>query len=395
MSDIDSQPDRTDLVIIGGGVMGTSIAYFATTELSLDVVLLEKDSIGSGSTGDSSAILRHHYGDDEIYARMAWWSHQFYRRFSEETGQQIAYEGSPLVRFTTDTKDSYALAGYETLQKLDIPVSKYEKEAFDDHYPMLSVDEYSVAISDDTAAYSDGADVAGGFARAAQNNGATVLTNTPVLEITTTNGIVDGVRTDRGDIDCQHVVLAAGPWTPHLAEQIDIEIPIRVEREQILILDPPEEYKDQYPELTPTTALPGGNWYIRSDFGDGILVATHHMGDRVDPEEYDNNPDESTVLELTDNLTDLVPELAESGIRGRYCGVYSTTPDHDFVIDEKKGCYLACGFSGHGFKHGPAIGKIVTDMIDSGESDLVDVDYFSLDRFANGAGGHSPPEDVI
>lgn len=396
MSTERSQPGTADVVIIGGGIMGTSIAFFAATELDLDVVLVEKANIGSGSTGDSSAVLRHHYGDDETYTKMAWWSHQFYREFTENTGEQIAYDESPLVRFAADKEDdSYVMAGYETLESLDIPVSKYSRDEVQERYPMLAFDEFECAISDDSAAYSDGADVAGGFARAAQDAGVTVLTNTPVTDLTTTDGRVDGITTDKGTIRSENVVVAAGPWTPRLVEQVGIDVPIAPEREQVVILEPSEDYKETYPDLTPTTALPGGNWYLRPDFGEGILVATHHRGEHVDPDTYENQPDEEVLLELTDKIFDVIPELSDAGIRGQYCGVYSTTPDHDFIIDEQKGCYLACGFSGHGFKHGPAVGKIVADLIDHGDTDLVDIDHFSVDRFDEDTGGNPLSDDAI
>ncbi|QHS16967.1 FAD-binding oxidoreductase [haloarchaeon 3A1-DGR] len=393
-------PDSSDVVIVGGGIMGTSTAFFLATETDLDVTLVEKDGIGSGSTGDSSAILRHHYGDQEIYSRMARWSHDFYRRFDEETGAAIAYEGNPMVRFANENTPGgeYAQAGYETLSELDIPVTRYESEDLPEQYPMLTgVAEYDFAISDDEAGYSDGADAANGFDRAARRNGATVLTGVGAESIVVDDGAVVGVDTEAGEIACETVVVAAGPWTPRLAETVGVDLPITPTREQVLILDPPEEYVDDHPSLTPTTALPGGEWYIRPDFGDGILVATHHTGEAVDPDRYDGTPDEETILELTDELGDLIPELRDAGIRGRYCGVYSSTPDHDFILDQlgPDGCYFACGFSGHGFKQAPAVGKIMRDLIVDGSTSLVDADFFSADRFDDSPAGHGAVADNV
>jgi len=168
-------------------------------------------------------------------------------------------------------------------------------------------------------------------------------------------------------------------------------------REQVLILEPPKEYKDNYPSLVPTTARPGGDWYIRPDFGDDILIATHHTGKEVNPDHYSRNPDEETIIKLTDEISSVVPELGESGLGGKYCGIYSTTPDHDFILDQAgpNGCYFACGFSGHGFKHGPAIGKIIADLINHGTTDLVNVEFFSLDRFQDSPHGHGKAVDDV
>lgn len=394
-----SLPEQTDVVVVGGGIMGTSTAFFLATETDRDVALLEKENIASGSTGDSSAILRHHYGPREIYSRMAWWSHEFYRSFEEHTGERIAYAENPLVRFGVEGTDagSYAESGYDVLSSLDIPVSRYEQDEFDEQYPMLTLDEADFAISDVDAGYSDGADAAGGFARAAMEAGADVITDIEVEEILVDAGEVTGVETDRGRVESNTTVVTAGPWTAELLAPLGVDIPIERSREQVLLLDPSDEYKEAYEDLIPTTGTPGGDWYVRSDFSDGVLVATHHTGERVDPDRYDDTPDEDVMLGLIDGLTDFAPELADAGISGRYCGVYSTTPDHDFIIDQvgPNGCFVGCGFSGHGFKHGPIVGRILTDLVTTGSTDLVDADFFSLDRFEKNPQGHDSPGDRI
>ncbi|WP_280535674.1 FAD-dependent oxidoreductase [Halopenitus sp. POP-27] len=399
---MDDLPDDADVVIVGGGVMGTSTAFFLARETDRDVLLLEKDAIAAGSTGDSSAILRHHYGDQAIYSRMAWWSHEFYRRFEAETGQPLSHAENPLVRFGVEGTPSgeYAQDGYEVLSELDVPVTRYERESLPDRYPMVAdAERYDFAVSDDAAGYSDGSDAARGFERAAREQGATVVTGTAVESIVTDeNGsTVVGVDVDGTRIACSEVVIAAGPWTPRLAETVGVELPIVPTREQVLLLDPPAEYAERYSSLVPTTALPGGEWYVRPDVGGGILVGTHHTGEAVDPNEYDATPDESTILELVDQLGDLIPELRDAGIQGRYCGIYSNTPDHDFIIDAvgPAGCYVACGFSGHGFKQAPAVGRIVTDLVTEGTSEFVDLEYFSLSRFEGSPEGHGAPADNV
>lgn len=392
-------PDRADAIVVGGGIMGTSAAYFLTTRTDLDVLLIEKDKIASGSTGDSSAILRHHYGPKEIYAKTAWWSHQFYREFHERTGEKIAHADSPLVRFGVEgtPEGKYADAGADVLASLDIPMTKYDSETFDDQYPMLDLEEIDFAVSDDAAGYSDGTDAAGGFARAAQDAGATVVTGITVDDFLIEDDAIVGVETNDGAVSADTVVVAAGPWTPRLMAEVGVDIPITRTREQILILDPPESFAEKYPDLIPTSGAPGGDWYMRSDFGDGVLIATHHTDEAVDPDRYSGSPDQETILDLLGELEEFAPELADSDIKGQYCGVYSTTPDHDFVIDQvgPDGCFVACGFSGHGFKHGPAVGRILTDLVTAGDTEFVDVDYFSLERFEDDAAGHGGPGDKI
>jgi len=393
-------PERADVVVVGGGIVGTATAYFLATDSDREVTLLERDAIAAGSTGDSSAILRHHYGDEAVYTDMALWSHRFYRAFEAETGEPLAHADSPMVRFGEDGTEAgaYAAAGYDVLRDRGAPATWYDGDELEAQYPMYDgLDAFDFAVSDDSAGYSDGTDAAGGFARAAADAGATVVTGVGVDGIAVEDGRVVGVDTDDGHLPCEAVVVAAGPWTPDLAADVGVDVPITPTREQVLVLDPPEGFAERFPELTPTTGMPGGEWYLRPDFGGGVLVATHHSGEAVDPDDYDGTPDEATLLELTDRVVEFVPGLAEAGVEGQYCGVYSTTPDHDFVLDDAgpEGCHFACGFSGHGFKHGPAVGRVMRDLVVDGDTDLVDVEYFALDRFEEDPEGHGAPADNV
>lgn len=387
-------PDQVDTVVVGGGIAGTSSCFFLAERSDRSVLLLEKDRIAGGSTGDSSAIIRHHYGPMERYTEMAEWSHEFYRDFESRTGEPLAYEPNPLVRLGIEGERSaeYALEGFETMSALGIPVSRHDPESLEAAFPMLSLSGVDLGVEDETAAYSDATDAAMGFSRAAQDRGATVATGTTVTDIETDGDEVAAVRTDEGRVETDAVVVAAGPWTDRLMASVDV--PLERSREQVLLLEAPTEFQEKYPEGLPTTSPPDANWYVRDDFGDGVLVATHHSGSGADPDAYANSPDESVKLRLIEELTAFCPELDSAGLRGEYCGIYSNTPDYDFVIDQvgPAGCYVACGFSGHGFKHGPAVGKILSDLVLEGETELVDVEYFSLDRFEDDRRGHGDPE---
>ncbi|MDG5775297.1 FAD-binding oxidoreductase [Haloarculaceae archaeon H-GB2-1] len=392
MDAADRLPEAADVTIVGGGIIGTSTAYFLSTETDLDVLLVERDAIASGSTGDSSAIIRHHYGGDAIYSELAAWSHEFYRNFEAETGEAIAYEPNRLVRMGEAGAESgdYADAGYEVLEDLDIPVSRYEGQELETEFPMLNLDGIDFAVEDETAAYSDATDVAGGFARAAQNEGATVVTGVTVDGFAVEDDAVTAVETDAGRVETDDVLLAAGPWTPDLAEKVDVDVPIRREREQIILLEPSDEFVAEEYDMLPTTSRPGVFWYMRPDFNDGVLIATHYRGEEVDPDAYKRDPDQEILLELVDEIEDFVPGLTDAKLRGEYCGVYSNTPDRDFILDQigPQGFHVACGFSGHGFKHGPSMGKVLSDMVAEGDTDLTDLSYFSMDRFEDNPEGH-------
>lgn len=385
-----SLPSRSDVVVVGGGVMGASAAYFLATETDLEVTVLEKDAIASGSTGDSSALIRHHYGPKRIYTEMVERAHEFYRTFEERTGEPLAYAEAPRVRFERENGETaeYAEAGYEILEDVGLPVERYGPDEMAERWPQLDLAGYDFAISDSSAAYSDATDAAGGFARAAQERGATVVTGVRATDVHVEDGVVSGVETTEGTVHCDDVIAAAGPWTQTFAATVGVDVPMSTSKEQVVVLEPGEEYGQRYPDLLPMTGLPGEEAYARPDFGDGVLVATHFTGGEADPDTYGKRPDEDAILGLIDDLLQLAPGLDDAGIRGQYCGLYSNTPDYDFIIDQvgPEGFVLACGFSGHGFKHAPVVGEVLTDLVTTGDSDLVDLEFFSLDRFENRVG---------
>ncbi|RQG94184.1 NAD(P)/FAD-dependent oxidoreductase [Natrarchaeobius chitinivorans] len=381
-------PDSTDIVIIGGGIMGTSASFFLTQRTDKDVLLLEKDAIASGATGNSSAILRHHYDDSEVYAESAWWSHEFYREFEQRVAEPLSMASAPLVKFAReDTARAEAVsAGYDVLSNLDIPVTWHDRSSIESRFPMYDTDDVAFGVSDDTAGYSDGTDAASGFARSARRNGATVLTDVGVTDIRVEDGAVVGVETNNGAVACEDVLIVAGGWSPAIASTVGVDVPLTRTRERVFLLDPPEEFKEHHLDDLATGKPPGmDDWYVRQDFGEGVLVATHHSMDHPvdDPDKPLDDPDEEDLLQLIDSLEATIPGLADAGIVGKYSGIYSNTPDHDFIIDQTgpSGCYIACGFSGHGFKHAPSVGRIVTDLITEGSTDFLDIKPFSIDRF--------------
>lgn len=387
-------PERTDVVVVGAGIIGTSTAFSLATETDLDVTILERDNVATGATGDSSAILRHQYYESELYAEMAWLGHQFYDAFQERTGEPLATADCPLVGFLTEGSEIAERfeCGYETMQEMGLPASRYERDELPKRYPLFEFpDDIDLAISDDWAGYSDGTDAATGLARAARDAGATLVTGVTVESIETDDRAVSGVETDDGFVACDHVVLAAGRWSGQLAETIGVDLPIIPTREQVLLLEPPADVTEDELQTIPNTGSAGFerdiHWYLRPDFGGTIYMGTHERSDIVDPDDYDRDPDEEMILDAFEFLSSVIPRLADSKLVGKFCGVYANTPDNEFIIDQvgPDGCYALVG-AGHAFKHGPVIGRLATDLLVDGESDLFDLDNFTLDRFDDDAG---------
>jgi glycine/D-amino acid oxidase-like deaminating enzyme len=378
-------PEETDVLIVGGGIIGTSTAFHLADRTEYDITLVEKDNIAAGATGDSSAILRHHYYDRDLYSRMAWEGHQFYRNFEEETGKEIAIADQPFVRFGksgTDVGERIA-AGHDVMTEHDIPATKYEADELAEQYPLFEFgDEFDFAVSDDAAGYSDGTDAATGFAAAARNRGATITTGVSVESIDTEDGAVVGALTDEGRIECDRIVIAAGAWSSFLAETVGVDLPVTPTREQVLLLDPAEAVSDEELASIPTTGSGMEEWYFRPDFGGKIYMGTHSQSEECDPRTFDRTADEEKILDAVDFFSSVVPELDGAKLIGSFAGIYTTTPDDEFIIDQvgPDGCYALIG-AGHAFKHGPVIGRLATDLIVDGESEWFDLSRFSLDRF--------------
>jgi sarcosine oxidase subunit beta len=394
MTSTPSLPRETDVVVVGAGIVGTSTAFTLATETDLDVTILDRDNVAAGATGDSSAILRHQYYESALYAEMAWQGHQFYDEFQERTGEPLATAESPLVGFLregSEVADRFE-QGYEHIRDLGLPASRYERDELPERYPLFEFPEdIDFAISDDRAGYSDGTDAATGLARAARDAGATLVTGVAVESIRTDDGAVSGVETDDGFVASDHAVIAAGRWSGQLAETVGVDLPIIPTREQVLLLEPPENVTEEELQTLPNTGSAGfewdTHWYFRPDFGGKIYMGTHERQDVVGPDEYDRDPDEEMLLDAFEFLSSVAPKLADSKLVGAFCGVYANTPDNEFIIDQvgPDDCYALVG-AGHAFKHGPVIGQLATDLLVDGESGLFDLDNFTLDRFDEDAG---------
>jgi len=391
------------VLVVGGGIIGTATAFFLSRRSDRSIALVDKENVASGATGDSSAILRHTYGDRDLYSRMAWAGREFYQRFEAETGYPLDAPSQPLVQWGGPAGGHFEspMSSYETLRSLDYPVTRYEAEELPDRFPLFEFKEgFEYAISDDAAAYSDGTDAANGFLKAAQDNGVEVVTGVTVESIDVEDGSVVGAETDDGYVACSDVVLAAGSWNHKIAATADVEIPITPGREQVLLLKPPAELSDEEVKSIMTTGWgsprPDGVWwYFRADFGGTIYMGTHARNDPVDPDRYSRQPDMQRKVEAFEILDEFAPALADSEVMGEFCGVYANTPDQGFIIDEvdHDGLYALVG-AGHAFKHAPVIGQLAADLVVDGESERFDLEHFTVDRFDDRSPDQGFPETV-
>jgi sarcosine oxidase subunit beta len=374
-----------DVVIIGGGVTGTSLAFHLAARGVRDVIVVDKSFVASGGTGRSSACVRQHYSTAET-CRMIRYSLDFFQRFEELTGghscgfRRTGYLLGVDLRMRKPMEASVALqrsVGIET--RLVSPAEMREIE------PRLEIDDLVAGCYEPDSGYCDPVETAQGFARAARERGARVLEETEVLSVLTEGSRVTGVGTTRGEILAPRVVNAAGLWGARIGTMMGLDIPITVCRHKISIVTWPEAARRPHPMVYDFV----NNIYTRPELGEHILVGgldAEESHDVADPDRYKEGVSFDESTDALARASHRFPVLAEGRIARGYAGCFDVTPDWHPIMDRAgpEGSYLSVGFSGHGFKLSPAVGRMMAALVTEGPGGDPDLPAFRLSRFAEG-----------
>ena len=370
-----------DAVIVGGGVMGCSILYNLAAQGLTNTVLLEKDVLGSGSTGRSQAILRMHYSN-EVTARMAWESLKVFKDFEEIIGSPSGYVRTGWF-LIVGHEDRHALETNVAMQKrLGIDTGVVSVEDVREIAPVLSVQDDEVFAYEPESGYADPYSVTTGYARRAREMGAQIYLETPATEIEVTGGRVSAILTADERIETPIAVVGAGPWSGPMLRSIGVEAPLRPLRHQVVMLRRPEEQVPDHPIIT--DVLNGLS--ARPDAGGFTLIGVGE-DEFVGPEDYNQGVDMHLVHSAFAGLTKRIPGMSQALFRGGWSGLFTTTPDWHPILDKVEdieGLFCAVGFSGHGFKLSPMIGIAMAELITRGEATTVDISMLGLGRFAEG-----------
>ena len=374
-----------DVVIIGGGVTGTSIAFHLTARGVRDVIVVDKSFVASGATGKSSACVRQHYSTPET-CRMIRFSLDRFQRFEELTGghscgfRRTGYLLGVDERMRPPMETSVALqrsVGIET--RLVAPSDMREIE------PRLQTEDLVAGCYEPDSGYCNPAETAQGFARAARERGARVLEEAEALAVLTEGSRVTGVRTTRGEILAPRVVNAAGLWGARVGAMLGLDIPITVCRHKISIVTWPEASRRPHPMVYDFVT----NIYTRPEMGEHILVGgldAEESHDVADPDRYKEGVSLDESTDALARVSHRFPVLAEGRIARGYAGCFDVTPDWHPIMDQAgpEGSYVAVGFSGHGFKLSPAVGHMMAALVTEGPGGHPDLPAFRLSRFAEG-----------
>jgi sarcosine oxidase subunit beta len=384
-----------DAIVIGGGVMGASIAFHLAQAGAGRVALVERREICSGNTRKSGAIVRMHYSNDPE-ARLALASLPYFQHWSDIVGGACGFRPTGFA----------LLVGAENLERLERNVARLRALGVDtsvvnpselrDVMPSLQTDGVAGAAYEPTSGYADAVATTRSLAEAARRHGTDLLEGTPVTAIECAGGRVTGVSTADDHLEAPVVVCAANTWSPALLKTVGVDLPVTPRRAQTAYFERPATHTGPHlVVLDTTTAL-----YTRAHNDDQILGgAANETGITApDPDDNDEAAEPGFPGEVQARMEVRLPAIAKARLARAEAGLYDMSPDTRAILDQVPGVdglYLAAGFSGTGFKKAPAVGLGLSELILSGQATSVDLQPFRFGRFAEGASIHGDDEYVL
>jgi sarcosine oxidase subunit beta len=372
-----------DVVIVGGGCMGTSTAYHLARRGITNVVIVEREPmLGMGSTGRNAGGVRHQFSN-EANVRLSIESIRLLERFNDEIGYEIDFhqDGYLFLLATEESVRSFA-TNIEMQRRLGIDVQSLTPEDARRLAPGLEVDGIISASFCNRDGIADPNGVTMGFAKAAQAAGVEIYRETEVTGIQQTAGRIKAVATNRGAIATSIVVNAAGPYARVIGEMAGLDIPVSPLRRHIFITEPiPSTPKTRIMVIDFETTF-----YFHRE-GAGVLFG---MGEPDDQPTFDTTVSWEFLEQVTRVAVRRLPALAEAGIAHAWAGLYEMTPDAMPIIGSASaldGFFMINGFSGHGFQHSPAAGRILAELIATGDAQGCDLTQFAFGRFSGGLVG--------
>ena len=373
-------PKTAAVVIIGGGVMGTSTAYHLALKGCQDVLLLERNSFfGMEATGKCAGGIRYQFGT-EINVRLSLLSLPMLDRFEEELEQPIDLQRCGYLFLLTDEEDVEVFRqNVEMQHRLGVGTEWLEPAEIAEMVPLLDLEGVLAGTFHARDGLADPNGVVQGYVAGARRLGVKLLTDVEVTGIRVEGGQVRSVVTNQGEIATPVVVNAAGPWAGEVGKVVGVDIPIVPVRRQIVVTGPMPEIPPDFPFVIDFAQ----SLYFHRE-GPGILTG---MSNPNEPVGFDQSVDEEWELVHLGASMKRLPILQRAGLASHWAGLYEVSPDaHPILgrIHEVEGFYCIGGFSGHGFQHGPACGLLLAEEILDGAAHTLDISQLDLARFQEG-----------
>ena len=382
-----SLPAAADVVVVGGGVIGTSSA-FHLAEAGVDTCLVERDQLAAGSTSRAAGGIRAQFSDP-LNIAIGLRSIDAFTRFGERPGAEIDLHQVGYLFLLDRPDDVTAFETSVALQnELGVPSRFVDLDEVRELCPLAGLDGVLAATFCPLDGHASPEAVVQGYAAGARGHGASVLTGCAVTGIGVDGGgAIREVETALGTIRTGTVVCAAGVWSPEIGRSVGVELPLEPFLREVGFTGP----TDGLPDRIPLTVDFSSGFYFHRE-GPGLLFGM------ADPEQLPglDAPGDPAWLEKVMVVAERrLPSLLDMGIAGGWKGYYEVTPDHNALVGESRDVsrfLYATGFSGHGFLQGPAVGEIVRDLV-LGREPFIDVAPLSAERFAHAA--TRPEHNVI
>jgi sarcosine oxidase subunit beta len=388
-----------DVVIVGGGCMGASVAYHLARRGITDVMLIEREpQLGAGSTGRNAGGVRHQFSTEQNI-RLSIESIAAFERFQEELGASIdLHQDGYLFLLSREADIEMFRASVELQRRLNVPVEWLTPGEAARLAPGLSADGVLAATYCAKDGIADPNGVTTGFAHAAREAGAEIVRGCEVTGIDVVDGRVTGVRTSSGDISARFVVNAAGAWAGQVGRMAGLDVHVTPLRRHIFIAQPARgatwddtPYQGKVPSSRILVIDFATSFYFHRE-GGGLLFG---MGDPAEQPGFGTTVNWDFLPQVIETGIARLPALSDALVSHAWAGLYEMTPDAMPIIGPAAGCdglYVIAGFSGHGFQHSPAAGRVLADLI-TGRDPGLDLSPFACDRFA--AGPRSAERHVV
>jgi sarcosine oxidase subunit beta len=373
-------PGRASVVVVGGGVIGTSIAFHLAEAGVPDVVLVERDELGAGSTSKAAGGVRAQFSD-ALNIQLGARSLRAFADFGARPGQEIDFRPVGYLFLLSRPEDVAAFERSVALQnELGVPSRLIDPREARRLSPPVHTDGLLAAAFSPEDGLATPEAVVQGYAAGARRHGAHIETACELLAVRVRGEEVQAVVTSKGVVETPTLVLAAGAWSRGVGAMVGVDLPVTPYRRQVLLTEP----VPGLPERLPMTIDFATSFYFHRE-GPGLLMG---MSLDDEPPGFNLGRDDAWIPRLAEVLARRAPSLADAGIAGGWAGLYEVTPDHNALIGEAARptrLLYATGFSGHGFLQGPAVGEVVRDLF-LGRRPPVDVGPLAVDRFQRAGG---------
>jgi sarcosine oxidase subunit beta len=369
-----------DIIIIGAGVQGASLA-FHLAQRGVKVILLEKKFVAAGATGRSSGLVRMHY-DVKQDSELAWVSFQYFRNWKEMVGGDAGFTRTGFIQLVAREDVEKLKANVAMHQQIGIPVMLIKADDVRRLAPSFVTDDIEFAAYEPESGYAMPSDTTNAFIQTAREKGARLIQDCAVTGIVVSGGRVKGVQTTQGQFDAPVIVNAAGAWANKINEMAGLNLPYDTWRHDTMFVARPKQVGASHP-----TVIDFANeMYFRPE-GNLTLVGLEDGNPLGESPDSDTDHAKKGFVERgIDRICKRIPIMENGALHSAHGGYDGITPDQHPMLGAAgpDGLYLDCGFSGTGFKTAPAVGLCMSELILDGRSKTVDLSIYSPTRFAEG-----------